>query len=246
MRALVVLLMMIGVLVGAVWAFTANAYRPNNFWPLGSSDLAAWVQAVGSVAAILVAVWISHQDSQNAEKRARAAERSEAESVLRIIAAELFVQWTQYESSAGSVVLNAQDKKPMLFYWEPPNTPLPVQMACIGRLIGIEDTDLHRKIVLAYAEFTLLIRLFRLNNRELENIDQANRLAIQLTKGASALQDESLRRLAGNTTSLKNAHSRADKFVREALGAIAHYLNRGESKLQAPSRSLSSAQDESA
>lgn len=48
-----------------------------------SSDWASWVQAFGSIGAILIAVWVSHRDNQNAVERAARAEQEEGKERRR-------------------------------------------------------------------------------------------------------------------------------------------------------------------
>lgn len=203
-------------------------------WPeAGGQTWAAWVQAVGSIAAILAAVWISHRDNANANKRALAAERSEAAALLKMIEAELAVQWNQYNMSAGALLVNVQAEQPFLSFWQPPAVPFTVQSSCVGRLIAIDDAELRQKIILAYAEFTLLLRQFGVNNREIDSIEQTNRMLIQGFDAAEQLQLESLRRMRNNATSLKNAHERAGTYVNEACAAISKYLEAQSPSLKA-------------
>ncbi|WP_155629114.1 hypothetical protein [Burkholderia cepacia] len=76
-----------GVVGGAV---AIAAYRYVNWAELKSADLAAWVQAVGSIAAILGAIWVSRDERRHAnmlrdEDRERASSRMTAD-VLAIAA----------------------------------------------------------------------------------------------------------------------------------------------------------------
>lgn len=52
---------------GLVGLFALHAAYPQlfGFWPSTSQDLAAWVQAVGSVAAIVGAVWVANMQSRH-------------------------------------------------------------------------------------------------------------------------------------------------------------------------------------
>lgn len=211
--------------IGGVAIGVGVAFQGWPAWPKAEGQTwAAWVQAVGSIIAILAAVWISHRDNENAKKRALAAERSEATALLKMIEAELSVQWKQYSMSAGALILKIQADQPFLSYWEPPAVPFTVQSAAVGRLIAVDDAELRQMIILAYAEFTLLLRQFGVNNREIGNIDQTNRMLIQGVEAAERLQEESLRRMSNIARSLKNAHARAEKYVGDARSAISKYL----------------------
>lgn len=56
---------------GLLGLFVLHAAFPGlySFWPRDSQDLAAWVQAIGSIAAILVAVGLSYFQAKDADTR---------------------------------------------------------------------------------------------------------------------------------------------------------------------------------
>ena len=59
-------LIVVASFLGLAGLFVLHAAYPSlfNFWPSSSQDLAAWVQAVGSVAAIVGAVWVANRQSR--------------------------------------------------------------------------------------------------------------------------------------------------------------------------------------
>lgn len=65
---------------GALGVFALHAAYPGlyGYWPQSSQDLAAWVQAVGSVAAIVGAVWATKYQIRRAKEVAFLAERQKA------------------------------------------------------------------------------------------------------------------------------------------------------------------------
>lgn len=65
---------------GSLALFALHAAFPGlyKWWPQGSQDLAAWVQAVGSVAAIIGAVWATKYQIRRAKEAAYLTERQKA------------------------------------------------------------------------------------------------------------------------------------------------------------------------
>lgn len=63
-----------------------------------SSDVAAWVQAVGSVGAIVIAVWVFHRQYLDAERRSQ----DEVRAFVQAIREEVNAVWGGYDTALAS------------------------------------------------------------------------------------------------------------------------------------------------
>lgn len=142
------------------------------FPPNSSSDWATWVQAIGSVGAIGIAIWVSHKqyrDSQRLESERRKAEGAkEAGEVRAFVQAtreELSAIWDGYNSQIGPALRQTRDGHPFLYLFPASAEAFTIYNGSASYQIGkVPDTELRRLTVSVYARAKGLIFSFQLNN----------------------------------------------------------------------------------
>lgn len=178
-------------------------------WPANSNEWASWVQAVGSIGAILIAIWVSHRDNRNAVDRALAAEREEGERAAAALAAEFIVQWMHYQEVAGAAIEGHAAGTPFRSYWLPPENPFPMFHGYAGKMHLISNAELREQLAYAYASFQTLFSAYKSNNRSMDELNEINRLMSQNRDEAKALGQLVLDRMTRYSASIRNAHDRA-------------------------------------
>ncbi|WP_155774280.1 hypothetical protein [Burkholderia pseudomultivorans] len=108
-----------GVVVGVI---AIAGYRYVDWGNLKSADWAAWVQAVGSIGAILVAIWVSHSGLRAIERQ-RKYDASQQSDRLAIVTLAIAVDVTSFlqraheylkEKPVGVQALNESDYQDIL------------------------------------------------------------------------------------------------------------------------------------
>lgn len=141
---------------------------------LSSSEWAAWVQAVGSVAAILVAVGVSYLQHWAQERRDRRREAQDVENMLYSIQDEIEVLREGFNEKIGMSLMQSARGTAFLWSWPAPERPFVVYEGCKDKLGKIEEHGLRRLIIVTYARAEGLLQDFRTNNALIEKHDRAN------------------------------------------------------------------------
>lgn len=183
------------------------------YWPADSGQWASWIQAFGSIGAILIAVWVSHRDNVNASKREREAELEEGRRVIKALMTELAVCWDNYNSIAGRAIEAHEIGTPFRSYWLPPEDPFPMFLAYAGRMHLIICPQLRQNIIHAYASMRTMFIAYKTNNLAMEELNNINTLIVQEIKGASDLGGSILARMSRYSGSIRNSHDRAKVAV---------------------------------
>jgi hypothetical protein len=139
---------------------------PKNFdWP-------AWVQAIGSIAAILVAVLVSSDQAEQQRQRDAKQEKGEIAGVLRSILAE--TQTTMlYMSEQVRPHLNTQPDQAIRTVFALPDYPFPIFDALIPKLGVIPSAGLQMQIIQTFAYAKSLSMTAKTHNGLVENLIHA-------------------------------------------------------------------------
>jgi hypothetical protein len=111
------------------------------------TDIPAWVQAVGSVAAIVAAVWIMKNDHKETRRRETDAQRDRTRYILSAIKSEIDL-YIQPLSEMTSERFSS---------WPTMEISFPIYEACAGDIGTIADDYLRHRVIAAYAEIRSLI-----------------------------------------------------------------------------------------
>ncbi|MFM0288377.1 hypothetical protein [Paraburkholderia megapolitana] len=156
------LLVMVGVLcVGAYCRYPANT----------SEAVAAWVQAVGSVGAILVAVWVAYRQyeqtrqlEQNRATAQAASEAGETKAFVQSIRAEISTIWDGYDTGIRPTLRAVPDGGIFDALVPVSTDAFVIYNGSSSRVGKVDDEELRKLIVMTYARARGFIYSLQLNN----------------------------------------------------------------------------------
>lgn len=150
------------------------------FIPTDRFDWPAWVQAVGSIAAILVAAWIPFLQKQDAITAEKERNREDARRICLAVRDELSMLqglFTKAPNVVALLGLRPGDVFDVLVPVVVPGERFSIYRSVVGRLTLIDDDQLRQEIIWAY-EFAIgMIHAGLQNNRlllEVRELDRAN------------------------------------------------------------------------
>jgi len=116
--------------------------------PVGKPfDWPSWAQAIGSISAILVAIWVSADQSRQQRLRDEEHARAEIVGTVRSLLAELQTTLTYLDSQVAPVLAEKTAGQPIRTTFSLPEYPFPIFDGLIPRLGTISNGDLLSKIV---------------------------------------------------------------------------------------------------
>lgn len=119
--------------------------------PKDSGQLAAWVQAIGSVGTIAAAIYVLYEQHENSLSFEEKKTAREGQRLLRALKSELEVRWMQYMQLVGRDIQNGKLKKLGAFEWKTPGNPFQVYMGNLSKLGAIHCDKTREKVVEVYA-----------------------------------------------------------------------------------------------
>ena len=198
------------VLLIARWVTPAQQFE----WP-------AWVQAVGSIAAILAAVWVGSDQIEQQLRRDLARDEAETEGVLRSLKAEVETSLHYMEREVEPALARIAPGNPITFLFRLPEHPFPIFDSLIPKIALIRNTKLHRKIIHTYAAAKSLTLTTNTHNdlmEELEKVEVRYR-----SKPPLASQVEyagALRAATEYSATLRSAYDETLREVRQLLETL--------------------------
>lgn len=125
---------------------------------------AAWVQAVGSIAAIAAAIWISNR--QHGKDLARDALNTKIETlrVLQSLRDEIEVIVERFDQSVGNQILGTTDGIDFIVYIAV--DPFKIYVANVSKLGLISESGLRRQIIAIYNDFESVTMFLQSSNDE--------------------------------------------------------------------------------
>jgi hypothetical protein len=163
-------------LVAIVFAALYVHYQPHK-----SSDVASWVQAIGSIAAIGGAIWIANRQYRDSVKleqqRQDAAERAaqrEVEAFIQAVREEIGTLWDGFNMQVGPTLRSLREGEPLDLIFPGSTEAFTIYHGNTAMVGKIGDAALRRQIVETYAIAHGVIYSLQLNNRmigELEQVD---------------------------------------------------------------------------
>lgn len=138
-----------------------------------SSSWAAWVQTVGSVLALAIAVWLPHRERKDAKVEAKTDDLSASRKVILSIRDELEVLTENFSGPNIGILF---DLAPDEFFAMPipiPRERFPIYKAVIAQLSLIENDELRKIIVRTYDATEGLVLAAEQNNGLLRSYEIA-------------------------------------------------------------------------
>ncbi|MDH1522188.1 hypothetical protein [Achromobacter mucicolens] len=159
------------------------------YWPKTSEQWAGWMQAIGSIAAIGAAIWISSNQHRTSEKR-EARQRADAtRNYLSATRAELSVLWSTYNLRVGDRLTQHNPTELLDLIWPIDHDPFVVYNSNGQMLAGIDDDALRTMLIQTYALGRGLISTWRMHNSLLQDAVRlaryANEFPSEVTQSAA-------------------------------------------------------------
>lgn len=135
-----------------------------NWNDLEPADWAAWVQAIGSVLAILVAVGVAWHQTESQRHRDEKREAGEARAILKCLRADMESHLEQVSTGFAPILHATDDGAPVLSIFPISEDPFSMYNAMLPRLGLIQDDELRSQIVRSYAAAKSFVLTVRCNN----------------------------------------------------------------------------------
>lgn len=154
-------------IIGIVLVFVgvrASGYRP------GFEDWAAWVQAIGSIIGIFIAIWVPYKQRQQGLAADEANRREDARRICMAIHDELTMLQKLFTEGPNVAALLRLQPGEIFNLTVPevvPGERFSIYRAVVGRLTLIDDDQLRQDIIWAYETAIGLIHSGLQNNRML-------------------------------------------------------------------------------
>lgn len=143
--------------------------------PLTSQDWAAWVQALGSFAAVAIAIWIPYSIHREAVESQKKLRYDEQRAIARSILTEVKVLSYGFQKSVGYAIERASDELISVTAdsYLPPDKPFSVYDGCVARISDIADVRIREQIIITYASMNGLLTALRKNKEIRRLMDKA-------------------------------------------------------------------------
>lgn len=222
----------------AVMAFAAIAAGGTALTLLGATGLlsehvAAWVQAIGSVVAILAAVIFINLEHEKAKMRQKEADQEDEIRLLKALRTELEVEWDQYLHLAGWSLETEDEVLEFKGKWLVHPSPFPIYRSNASRISLVRSESLRKALIKAYANFERLLITIQANNIQIDEVTGFNMHIAQNVPHAKELQKQSADRLKVLGKLIANAHRRTSGAVTSATSEIDAFIRAAEQPVEA-------------
>ncbi|MBD8627676.1 hypothetical protein IFT64_12090 [Oxalobacteraceae sp. CFBP 8753] len=134
----------------ATSALAAAIFFVGRHYGLTRVDWPGWLQAVGSVWAILVAVWVPWQQAEANERREKQKEADDVAALLRSIRTELSGTLDRAQNVFGGALDKLPRGKPFLAYLPVSEDPFIIYNALLPKIGTVRDDTTRDQIVRTY------------------------------------------------------------------------------------------------
>jgi hypothetical protein len=185
---------------------------------LGKADWAAWVQAVGSIGAILAAVWVSYNQHEKQREIAKQRETEEVLGMLYSLRSEIETSIQSIESDIGARLAEIPGPEFNVTYPVSDN-PFPIYTGLIPKLGMIRPHQVRKQIVLTYALAQGLVMTFRLNNQLIDEHEAASNAPLHGSQESkdSKTADQAWHRLADYGVGLRKSYAEVVSHAKALL-----------------------------
>lgn len=149
---------------------------------LSSAEWAAWVQAVGSVIAIFVAIGVSYWQHRAQERRDRRREAQDVENMLDSIHDEIEILWSGFNQKIGEMLLQSKPGVPFAVTWPGPVRPFVIYEGHNDKIGMVQDAEVRRAIIVTYARADGLLQSFRMNNALIQKYENAKKYDMEVNR----------------------------------------------------------------
>jgi hypothetical protein len=190
-----------------------------------SEVVAAWVQAIGSLGAIWVAVWLFYAQHEKAIERAKIEEESGIRNLLRSLQDEILVIAETFEKRNGKLLMEGKDGEAFLLILPFVDKPFPIYQSSIAHLGKIHNENLRRLIIDGYGRALGFVHNVKLNNVLIEKYENAFHVANIYNEDVhKSHRDQRLHQLNLYGNSLRDSYKETLAGASEMLKALEHEL----------------------
>lgn len=150
-----------------------------------AADWAAWVQAVGSIAAIFFAVVLTWYQAEASVERERIKEKEEVKGLLLSIRDELSVNIQMAQTMVGNNLEKTTAGTAFYFTFPVQEDPFNIFNSVASRLPLIKDEVLRLQIIRTYGIAKGAIGTFRFNNELILKLEAARRKAREINSSTN-------------------------------------------------------------
>jgi len=201
------------------------------FPEMKNADMAAWVQAIGSIFAIFAAIWISYDQQRRQRRRDEEREIIEIRHMLLSIRDEIWFTYDAFQQRNGKLLENSKEGTPFIHKMPLAEKPFPVYEASVDKIGRIPDDKLRQLIIIGHGQARGMILSIRFNNSLVERFEDADYMARAMKDDVHHVQRElSLEMLVEYGNSLRRLYKEAVQSVEELVAAIDKFLNQNQNK----------------
>lgn len=113
-------------------------------------DWPSWVQAVGSVSAIVAAIFVSSDQAEQQRQRDLVNQREEMDGVLRCLRVEVKTTLLYIQTQVGEAIVGVPRGEPIRVVFPLPEYPFPIFDGLIPKLGGIHNAQLQEQIIFTF------------------------------------------------------------------------------------------------
>ena len=168
-------LVWMGCIIVACIAFVALGH----FWDLNKSEWASWVQAVGSIGAIGVAIAVAANQNSAKERQEDCANAVALKGLLLSIRAELSTNLEAVEANVGRNLEASRPGEAFRHTFLISENPFPVYLAMLPSFHLIADHPLRAQIVRTYGLAMSLVLTFQTNAELFDSFEEATHIAFR-------------------------------------------------------------------
>lgn len=203
-------------------ATVATVFLVQHFFGLNGSEWASWAQALGSVAAVGIAIWVPYRQHEKERAREQEREVEEVQNILLGIRDELEVLVSGLREKIGNELAESPADKPFWTTWPPPTNPFVVYLSVANRIGMVPDYELRKLIIVTYSLADSFLVTFDEHNKMVERVSD---LTLQDKSTGSTLrqvmqQDAEITRLAVYSNALRADYQTVMACVEQLLGKL--------------------------
>jgi hypothetical protein len=188
----------------------------------GSFEWPAWIQAVGSISAILVAIWVSSHQVRQQRTYDLARQQDELDGVLRSIRGEVFTTQLYFASEVTPAFRNTESGQQIRTIFSLPEYPFPIFDGLIPKLGMISDKKLLQDIIRTYAQTKSFALTAKVHNKLVEEVENAERDCSGAgSSNAMRVRDIATANLARYGVQLRDSYVTAFYELQELSAALA-------------------------
>jgi type II secretory pathway pseudopilin PulG len=181
----------------------------------------AWVQAVGSIIAIGIAILVPYWQQKKARQSAAADEAQTVRQMLRSLRDEIRAVSESFGHRNGKLLIESEPGSFFNVTFPFVDRPFPIYDAAVARLGQVPNDELRRLIIIGYAHAMSFVATARFNNLLVQQYDHAHHEA-EVYNDAPYIAQREKRLLTGTKygDQLREAYRGARAVTAELLVAL--------------------------